>query len=149
MVLDVRRRVRVGLVIFVPIAFIGSCIAMIPPALHLTDSMTHLALDDAVHTSFPVVVVNGDQARIVMTDTPHVPPPPTGASFLIPLDQVERIERQVSESTDTVHRDSAWVLRVKQRCPIARILNYSYRATAFRAVSTKRRRIPPLRSIAR
>jgi hypothetical protein len=109
--------VRLGLLVFAPIAFIGSCIAMIPPALHLTDSMTHVALDDAVQTPFPVVVVNGDQARVVMTETPRdVPPPPAGASFLIPLDQVERVERQLREQ-DTVHRDSPWVLRVKQISP--------------------------------
>ena len=52
-----------------------------------------------------------------MTDTPRdVPPPPAGASFLIALDQVERVERQLREH-DTVHRDSAWVLRVKQISP--------------------------------
>jgi hypothetical protein len=52
-----------------------------------------------------------------MTDTPrNVPPPPAGASYLVPLDQVERIERELREH-DTAQRDSAWVLRVKQMSP--------------------------------
>ena len=106
------RRVRLGCIL--PVAFVSSCVCLIQPAARLADPMTHSPVDDdRSHSPFPVVAVTGDGAWVNMVEDPHnVPPPPTGATYLIPLERARSIERYLREH-DTVHRKSSWVLRVK------------------------------------
>jgi hypothetical protein len=75
--------------------------------------MTHRpVVTTAFHEPFPVVVVKGEEAWVEMMDDPErVPPPPPGASYLVPPARVRSVERYLREH-DTVHRKSAWVLRV-------------------------------------
>lgn len=98
----------------IPVAFMTSCIALIPPARRLADPMTHSPVNqENLRGPFPVVVMNDDQAWVAMPEDPHdVPPPPSGASYLVPLERTRSIERYLRDH-DTEHRDSSWVLNVQ------------------------------------
>jgi hypothetical protein len=76
--------------------------------------MTHSPVNqENLRGPFPVVVMNDDQAWVAMPEDPHdVPPPPSGASYLVPLERTRSIERYLRDH-DTEHRDSSWVLNVQ------------------------------------
>ena len=103
---------RLGWVI--PVAFLASCAGFLPPAMQLADPLTHSPVDQVnLRGPFPVVVVNGDQAWVAMPEDPHhVPPPPSGASYLVPLERTRSIERYLRDH-DTEHHKSSWVLNVQ------------------------------------
>ncbi len=103
---------RLGCILLV--AFMASCAGFLQPALQLADPLTHRPIEhDSRGGGFPVVVVHGDQAWVAMPEDPwNIPPPPTGASYLVPLDRTASIEQYLREN-DTEHRDSGWVLRVE------------------------------------
>ncbi|HEV8700258.1 MAG TPA: hypothetical protein VGV60_03190 [Candidatus Polarisedimenticolia bacterium] len=98
----------------IPVAFMTSCVGFIPPATRLADPMTRSPVDhENLRGPFPVVVVNDEQAWVAMPENPHdVPPPPAGASYLVPLERTRSIERYLRDH-DTVHRKSSWVLNVQ------------------------------------
>ena len=109
------RAIRVGLAVLLSIAFLYSCTALLPVAAQLTDSMTHRPVDTTYSEHFPILVVRGTEASVEETDNPHnVPPPPAGASYLVPAGQVKALERYLREH-DTTRHDRAWVLRVTAR----------------------------------
>jgi hypothetical protein len=106
------RGIRIGLAVLVPVGFLASCAALIPVATHLTDSMTLAPVDQAYPFPFPILVVRGTEASVEEVDHPRdVPPPPPGASYLVPTGRVEAVERYLREH-DTTHHKSSWVLRV-------------------------------------
>lgn len=97
------------------IAFMASCVPFLPLALRLADALTHRSVDleNFRRAPFPVVVVSGDQAWAVMSEDPrNIPLPPSGASYLVPLERARDIEQYLRDH-DTAKRDSAWVLRVE------------------------------------
>jgi hypothetical protein len=106
------RGIRIGLAVLVPVAFLGSCVSMIPVATQLTDSMTLAPVDQAYSFPFPILVIRGTEASVEEIDHPHdIPPPPVGASYLVPGGQAKAVERYLREH-DSIHPKSAWVLRV-------------------------------------
>lgn len=123
-------------------AFIASCVGFIPPAARLADPLTHRSVDqENLRGPFPVVVVNGDQAWVAMPEDPHnVPPPPSGASYLVPLERMRSIEQYLRDH-DTTQRDSSWVLRAKalsadrQRIELF-LMGDGYWGGAYEATST-------------
>ena len=126
----------------VPVAFVTTCAGFIPPASQLVDPMTHSPVDQAnLRAPFPVVVVNGAQVWVAMPEDPHnIPPPPSGASYLVPIERMRTIERYLRDH-DTVHRKSGWVLRVKplsadrQRIELF-LMGDGYWGGAYEATST-------------
>jgi hypothetical protein len=124
-----------------PVAFMTSCVGFIPPALRLADPMTHRSVDqENRHGPFPVVV-NGDQAWVAMPEDPqNVPPPPSGASYLVPLERTRSIEQYLRDH-DTEHRKSGWVLRARalsahhQRIELF-LMGDGYWGGAYEATST-------------
>ena len=98
----------------IPVAFMTSCIGFVPPATRLADPMTHSPVDhENLRGRFPVVVMNDYQAWVAMPEDPHhVPPPPSGASYLVPLERTRSIERYLRDH-DTEHHKSSWVLNVQ------------------------------------
>jgi hypothetical protein len=110
-----KRKLLVGSVLTV--AFAGSGIGFLRPAARLADPMTHKPLDGSFQEPFPVLVVEGDKARISMLQDPHtIPRPPNGASYLVPLGKERVLERYVNEHERAQH-DSGWVLNVKRSAP--------------------------------
>ena len=106
------RGIRVALAVLVPVAFLGSCIVLIPVATQLTDSMTHAPVDQTDSFPFPILVVRGTEASVEEIDDPHnIPAPPPGVSFLVPPGQVDVVERYLRAHDTTYHKNS-WVLRV-------------------------------------
>ena len=98
------RGVGVGLAVLLSVAFLGSWVAMLPVATRLADRMTQVPVDQ-ISSPFPILVVSGGQASIDMTDSPHdVPPPPVGASYLVPAGQVGTVERYLREHDAIHHR---------------------------------------------
>ena len=107
------RGVRVALAVLAPIAFVGSSTVMLPKAFRIAEPMTHTPIDE-FDGPFPILVVSGNEASVVMSETPYeIPLPPAGASYLVPIDRVDEIERYI-RAHDTTLGDSAWVLDVKQ-----------------------------------
>ena len=105
----------------VPVAlvlFLGSCVGFLRPAAKLADPMTHWPVDHQnLRGPFPVVVVRENEAWVEQPNDPHsVPPPPPGASYLIPLDRVRDIERYLRDH-DAVHKESDWFLNVTSLSP--------------------------------
>jgi hypothetical protein len=76
--------------------------------------MTHRpVVDSRFREPFPVLVVEGEKAWVSMAEEPYrIPPPPPGASYLVPPEKAPRLEQYLREH-DTVHQQSSWVLRVK------------------------------------
>lgn len=111
----VKRVIVFGLLL--PIAFIGSCFALLPPAVRLADPMTHLPLDGLPGQPFPVLVVERDQARVLMIeDLRRVPPLPDGATYLVPGGSETAFRKQLEEQAPR-DRDVAWVLQVERLAP--------------------------------
>ena len=107
----VKRSLLVG--VLVPLAFLGSCVALIPPAFRLADPLTHRPVETHSAEPFPVLVVHGDQARVLMLDDLRsIPPLPAGATYLVPQGKEAAFQRDLyAQAPPGV--DSSWVLRVK------------------------------------
>lgn len=121
-----------------PVAFMASCAGFLPPAMQLSDPLTHRAVD---HEAFPVVLVSGTHAWVTMAEDPYnIPPPPAGASCLVPLERRRTIEQSIQEQ-DTRYRDRAWELNVedlaagRQRIELF-LLGDGYWGGAYEAAST-------------
>lgn len=104
-------------VVLIAVSFIGSCGALLLPALRLTDSWTHVPLDRTPSQGFPVLVIKGEEPRIVMAGDPrNLPPLAVGETFLVP-DGKERAFHEVINADAPVGRDSSWILRVDRLAP--------------------------------
>jgi hypothetical protein len=83
----------------------------------LADPLTHLPVTHVHFHEFPVLVVAGNQAWVEQVEDPlNVPPPPPGASYLVPPGKAREIEQYLIDH-DTRGVDSSWVLNVKTLSP--------------------------------
>ena len=115
MPISVKRAIVFGLVL--PVAFIGGCFALLLPAGRLADPMTHLRVEDLPGQPFPVLIVQGDHARVLMVeDLQNIPPLPDGATYLVPAGKEATFQQQLYEQSPR-DRDVAWVLQVKRSAP--------------------------------
>jgi len=110
---------RLGLVgclvgVLTPMAFVASCTCLLPVAARLVDPLTRRPVMDGFEEPFPILVVKGETAWVAMVEDPlKVPPPPPGATYLVPPGEERRVERYVREHDPaTPERDSGWVLQV-------------------------------------
>src|SRR5688572_23366757 len=97
------------LIWILPLVFLGSCVGLLEPAARLADPLTRKPIDDRSYGPFPVLVVSADTAWVDMVGNPsEIPPPPTGASFLVPPGKVPYFEKYIREH-DSSQTDSNWV----------------------------------------
>jgi hypothetical protein len=97
--------------IVVPLCFVASCGAFLLPAARVTDPLTHKPFNRA--WPFPILIVKGNEARVLHED--HYQPPilGEGETFLVPAGKADAFERALNDARPP-GRDSAWVLRVDQ-----------------------------------
>src|SRR5689334_18154904 len=80
-------------------------------AERLSEPMTHKPLAAFPNEPFPVLVVQGDAAHVVMTRVGETPALPTGASFLVPPGAEVRVQKHLNQRPSR-ERDGGWVLNV-------------------------------------
>jgi hypothetical protein len=97
------------------VGFFISCALLLPFGAWLAGLSTYIPIrSDVGKQDFPVLVVAGDKAWVNILQNPHdVPPPPVGASYLVPLEKAARIERFIREH-DTPGIDASWKLQVSE-----------------------------------
>jgi len=93
-----------------------SCLATAPVAQRLSEPLTHKAVDPSSTEPFPVLVIQGDAARVVMTRVGETPDLPSDASFLVPAGAEGRIQNHLNQTPST-GRDGGWVLNVTALAP--------------------------------
>lgn len=94
--------------------FVGTCSALVPASFRVADPMTNVPLGTVPSMSFPVVVVTGASAQVVLAKYPfRIPAPVNGSSYLIPDGQEEAIE-QYLRSHQNAWAEGGWALRVKK-----------------------------------
>jgi hypothetical protein len=100
--------------VILPMAFLGSCVGFLSPAVRIADPMTHRpVVNPAYQPPFPVLVVAGDTAWVSMVEYPYdVPAPPAGASYLVPIAKARELEGYI-RSHDTTDEGRSWVLQAK------------------------------------
>ncbi len=103
--------------VLIPLAFVTSCAAFIPPAVRLVDPMTHAPL--TVNGRFFILVVQGDQPHVLTVEDLHaIPPLPEGATYLVPDGKDDVFQRYLNEHDPTPRRyDAVWILKVERRAP--------------------------------
>ena len=125
-----------------PVGFAVSFVAMIPLAVRVADPWTHRPVQyGSSGRGFPVVVVDGDDARVEMVEDPwSVPAPPAGASYLVPSGRVRSVGRSI-RANEHARRDREWVLFVedvsegRQRVELF-LLGDGYWGGAYEATAT-------------
>lgn len=100
--------------IVLPLTFVGSCFAWLPVAVRLTDPLTHTAVETLSSAPFPVLIVQGENARVLMVeDLRGIPPLPEGATYLVPPGREASFQREINKRVPP-ERDSFWVLKVER-----------------------------------
>ena len=90
-----------------------SCAALVLPSFELAQPFTHLPVD-RLSDPWRVVVIQGDKAWIQESADPwQVPPPPPGASFLVPPNRTKEIQRYLTDHDDRLRKTWFWVLKVE------------------------------------
>ena len=100
--------------ILLPIAFVGSCFALTLPAMRLADPLTRHPVETRSPERFPILIMSGDNARVLMLEDPSkVPPLPEGATYLVPDGKEETVRRAINNQWQKGF-DSSWVLEVER-----------------------------------
>src|SRR5205823_6561556 len=100
--------------ILMPIAFVGSCTALIPPAMRLADPLSHSPIDAGHAGPFPILVVRNDEPRVLMLENVHVVPAlADGETYTVPPGKDAAFERYLNDRAPH-GRDRAWVLSVER-----------------------------------
>ena len=111
----IRRVLLFGIVL--PLAFVGSCFALTIPAMRLADPLTRHPIETRPPQPFPILVVTGDDAFVLMVeDLSKVPPLPTGATYLVPDGKEQSVQRTINEQWPKEF-DSSWVVEVERHGP--------------------------------
>ncbi len=82
----------------------------------LAEPMTRVAVGE-ITAPFTVLVMYGDEPRFLeLVDARHIPPLPHGATYLLPQDKREIIDRYLRDDDDTRYKGagSSWVLSITQ-----------------------------------
>ena len=112
---SLRRFSLVG--ILLPLAFVGSCVALIPPAFRLADPLTRDRLETPSAEPFPILVLEGDNARVIMVeDLRNIPPLPVGATYLVPSNKEASVQRAINANWPP-ELNNSWVLKVERPEP--------------------------------
>jgi len=108
-----------------------SCVGLLPAGMWLADPLTHHSLEATGPWPFPVLVVSGDTAKIVMLDDLRsIPAPPEGSSYLVPRGRARAIERLLREN-EASDADGGWVLRVKTLSPARQRIELFWMADGY------------------
>ena len=110
-----RRVILFGIAL--PVAFAGSCFALTLPAMRLADPLTRHPVETRSPERFPILIVSGDNARVLMLEDPgKLPPLPEGATYLVPDGREESVQRAINEQWPKDF-DSSWVVEVERHGP--------------------------------
>ena len=120
---------RAGCVL-IPLLFLGTCFALLGPSERLANPTTNAPLLEGL--DYPVLVMHGRMPSILITSDPsHVPPPPAGASYLVP--DAAAVERYLREHQPPEF-EGVWVVHVKPLAPGRQQIELYLRRDGYRGL---------------
>src|ERR1043166_4618355 len=127
--------------ILLPLAFVGTCFALLPLGSNLADPITNASLESAPDMRFPVLVMTGETARVqLLQDLRRIPKLPTGSSYLVPRGREKAVQAAINANR-SAGIEGGWVLRVRPMTPERQRIelfwmNDGYRGLVYEATRT-------------